>query len=86
IFITPNDVMEIVDIKTNIHGNSGVKVHVTGDSGEMETRVITGYHLSKDVTGDKNVAGPAIIVSRDGMVMGKTAVQVGEPVAAKENN
>jgi len=86
IFITPNDVMEIVDIKTNINGNSGVKVHVTGDSGEMETRVITGYHLSKGNTGDKNGAGPAIIVSRDGMVMGKTAVQVGEPVAVKENN
>lgn len=78
ISVTPKDTLEIIDVKTNVSGNVGVKVNVSGDELDSENKMITFNKRSTNA--DKN----AILVIREGIVIGEAIIQIGEPVAAKE--
>ncbi|OGQ34620.1 MAG: hypothetical protein A3A85_01800 [Deltaproteobacteria bacterium RIFCSPLOWO2_01_FULL_42_9] len=80
ISVTPKDTLEIIDVKTNVNGNVGVKVNVSGDELDSENKIITFNKRSTNA--DKN----AILVIREGIVIGEAIIQIGESVAAKENN
>lgn len=79
IAVTAKDTLEVVDVKTNVQGNAGVKVNVFGD--ELK-------NANQKITFDKQSAKnrDEIVITREGIVIGKTKIQIGEPVAAKENN
>lgn len=78
IAVTSKDVLEVVDIKTNVQGNAGVKVNVFGDELKKENQKITfdKQSLAKNRDG--------IVITREGIVIGKTKIQIGEPVAKRQ--
>lgn len=75
IAVTAKDTLEVVDIKTNVRGNAGIKVNVFGDELKNANAMIT---FSKR-TGKND----AIVVTREGIVIGKAKIQIGEPVAVR---
>ncbi|MBI5327425.1 MAG: succinylglutamate desuccinylase/aspartoacylase family protein [Deltaproteobacteria bacterium] len=80
ISVTVRDVLEVVDIKTNVNGNIGVKVNVSGAELSGKNKVIT---FNKNHTANRN---DAIVITREGMIIGKAKIQIGEAVTAKNRN
>lgn len=78
IAVTSKDILEVVDIKTNVQGNAGVKVNVFGDELKKENQKITfdKQSLAKNRDG--------IVITREGLIIGKTKIQIGEPVAKRQ--
>jgi len=85
--ITPRDTIEIVDVKTNVPGNLGVKVSIKGynndgkngdDRGEaikFDKWSLKGWH-----PGSGEVRGTEILVTREGIIMGRAPVNVINPL------
>lgn len=78
IAVTSKDILEVVDIKTNVQGNAGVKVNVFGGELKKENQKITfdKQSLAKNRDG--------IVITREGIIIGKTKIQIGEPVAKRQ--
>ncbi|MBI3397902.1 MAG: hypothetical protein HY026_01465 [Deltaproteobacteria bacterium] len=74
IAVTAKDTLEVVDVKTNVNGNVGVKVNVFGNELKSEKQKITF-----DKQSAKNRDG--IVITREGIVIGKAKIRIGEPVA-----
>lgn len=84
--ITPGDSIEIADVKTNVPGNLRVTVDIKGysNSGSKNWKDKV-FHFDKGpLKGhiDNSEAGE-ILVTREGIYMGKTSVKVSSPLAAK---
>ncbi|MBI5893937.1 MAG: succinylglutamate desuccinylase/aspartoacylase family protein [Deltaproteobacteria bacterium] len=74
ITIPANETLEVVDVKTNIYGNIGVKINLNnGKTSESVSQII---RLDK---GSNNEA--EIVVSREGIVMGRTVIKINDPLA-----
>lgn len=78
ISVTSKDTLEVVDVKTNVQGNVGVKVSVAGNElAGSGNRIITfSRRLAR--------SSDEIVVTREGMIIGKTKILVGEPVAVSK--
>ncbi|HAG50745.1 MAG: hypothetical protein A2X87_04570 [Deltaproteobacteria bacterium GWC2_42_51] len=76
ITVTPKDTLELIDIKTNINGNIGVKINVFGNDLGNQNKIIT---FSKKTADEVHTA---IVVAREGIILGRAKIQIsGEPVA-----
>jgi len=76
ITVTPKDTLEVIDIKTNINGNIGVKINVFGNDLGNQNKIIT---FSKKTADEVHTA---IVVAREGIILGRAKIQIsGEPVA-----
>lgn len=76
ISVTAKDTLELVDVKTNVQGNAGVRVNVFGDELKGERQMIT--------FSQKTDKSDEIVVTREGIVIGKAKLRVGEPVAGRQ--
>ena len=77
-----NDYIEIADLRTNIADNSGVKVnfrgYIHGDDGEDRKRIIRlDGNLQKRYSLDKKGKEYEILVTREGLLIGKVIVEIG---------
>ncbi|HKZ46675.1 MAG TPA: M14/M99 family metallopeptidase [Thermodesulfobacteriota bacterium] len=77
ISVTAKDTLEIIDVKTNVNGNGGVKVNFSGNEFGNVNKIIT---FNKDYAANRD---NEIVVTREGIVIGKTKIQIGEPVAER---
>jgi len=77
ISVTAKDTLEIIDVKTNVNGNGGVKVNFSGNEFGNVNKIIT---FNKDYAANRD---NEIVVTREGIVIGKTKIQIGEPVAVR---
>lgn len=75
IAVTAKDTLEVVDVKTNVQGNAGVKVNVFGDELKGKSQTITFNKMA-----GKN---DEIVITREGIVIGKAKIRIGEPVAGR---
>lgn len=76
ITVTPKDTLELIDVKTNINGNIGVKINVFGNDLGNQNKIIT---FSKKTADEVHTA---IVVAREGIILGRAKIQIsGEPVA-----
>lgn len=78
ISVTAKDTLEVIDVKTNINGNIGVKVNFSGNELGNTNKVIT---FNKNRAPNKD---DEIVVTREGILIGKAKIQIGEPVAANK--
>lgn len=79
ITVTPKDTLELIDVKTNINGNIGVKINVFGNDLGNQNKIIT---FSKKTADEVHTA---IVVAREGIILGRAKIQIsGEPVAVKK--
>ncbi|MBF0539082.1 MAG: succinylglutamate desuccinylase/aspartoacylase family protein [Nitrospirae bacterium] len=83
ISISASDVLEIVDVKTNINGNAGVKVNLTGNTKNNEKTIMPGDSIKGSDLQHKTATGYQIVITRDGIVLGKAVVQVVESLVSK---
>ncbi|MDP2682310.1 MAG: M14/M99 family metallopeptidase [Deltaproteobacteria bacterium] len=77
ISVTAKDTLEIIDVKTNVNGNGGVKVNFSGNEFGNVNKIIT---FNKNYAANRD---NEIVVTREGIVIGKTKIQIGEPVAVR---
>ena len=77
ISVTAKDTLEIIDVKTNVNGNGGVKVNFSGNEFGNGNKIIT---FNKNYAANRD---NEIVVTREGIVIGKTKIQIGEPVAVR---
>lgn len=78
ISVTIKDTLEVIDVKTNVPGNIGVKVNFSGNELGNANKVIT---FNKNHAPNKD---DEIVVTREGILIGKAKIQIGEPVAANK--
>ncbi len=89
ITVNPNDTVEIVDVKTNVNKNDGITYSFEKSSSEHSDRAVKNllpgdsFPLSK-LTAKKG-ANYNIVVTRDGIVLGKTPVKIDEAVASAKH-
>src|SRR3990170_2704712 len=75
-WVNTKDTLELIDIKTNINGNIGVKINVFGNDLGNQNKIIT---FSKKTADEVHTA---IVVAREGIILGRAKIQIsGEPVA-----
>ncbi len=77
ISVTAKDILEIIDVKTNVNGNAGVKVNFSGNEFGNGNKIIT---FNKNYAANRD---NEIVVTREGIVIGKARIQIGEPVAVR---
>ncbi|MEK6600173.1 MAG: M14/M99 family metallopeptidase [Deltaproteobacteria bacterium] len=77
ISVTAKDTLEIIDVKTNVNGNAGVKVNFSGNEFGNGNKIIT---FNKNYAANRD---NEIVVTREGIVIGKAKIQIGEPVAVR---
>ena len=77
ISVTAKDTLEIIDVKTNVNGNGGVKVNFSGNEFGNGNKIIT---FNKNYAANRD---NEIVVTREGIVIGKTKIHIGEPVAVR---
>ncbi|HBO84348.1 MAG TPA: hypothetical protein DD641_05140 [Deltaproteobacteria bacterium] len=70
------EILEIVDVKTNVSGNIGIKINLNNG------RINEG--AAKTVRFDGGSGKTEIIVSRGGIIMGRTIIKVSDPLALAE--
>lgn len=86
--ITPRDSIEIADVKTNVPGNIGVTVDIKGyNNNGIKNWKDRVFHFDKGLLkghlGSWEGGEVEILVTREGIHMGKTSVKVSSPLAAK---
>ncbi|MBF0564444.1 MAG: succinylglutamate desuccinylase/aspartoacylase family protein [Nitrospirae bacterium] len=86
VMMTQNDMLELIDVKTNVNSNAGVKVYVKGlqstDSKHLEKSLSLGEVIRSGEYPMKKGSQFQIVVSREGIVLGKATVKVNEQVAS----
>ncbi|MBF0343603.1 MAG: succinylglutamate desuccinylase/aspartoacylase family protein [Nitrospirae bacterium] len=80
--ISANEVLEIVDVKTNVNGNTGVKVNLHGDAKKNEKTITLGSIIKGSEFLSKNVTDYHLVITREGIVLGNAALQVIESLAS----
>ncbi|MBF0317005.1 MAG: succinylglutamate desuccinylase/aspartoacylase family protein [Nitrospirae bacterium] len=83
ISITASDVLEVVDVKTNVNGNAGVKVNLQGNAKKNESPLLPGNIIKGSDFPRKDGNSYHIVIKREGIVLGKTSVQVVQSLASK---
>ncbi|MBF0608320.1 MAG: M14/M99 family metallopeptidase [Candidatus Magnetobacterium sp. LHC-1] len=78
------DVLEIVDVKTNVSGNAGVKLNLQGDTKKPGKTLLPGNTIKAADFSRKDGDRYHIVITREGIVLGKAAVQVVQSLASKE--
>ena len=78
---------EVVDVKTNVAGNSRVKLYMVSNlqkGGMLEKSIDLGVAIPEAYYGETKSGGYSLVVKRGNIVLGKTAVKVGESFASLE--
>ncbi|KJU85065.1 deacylase [Candidatus Magnetobacterium bavaricum] len=81
--ITASDVLEVVDVKTNVSGNVGVKVNLQGNAKKNERPLTPGNTIKGSDLPRKDANSYHIVITREGIVLGSASVQVVQSLASK---
>ncbi|MCI4625989.1 MAG: M14/M99 family metallopeptidase [Candidatus Magnetoovum sp. WYHC-5] len=83
-FVKPNEVIEIVDVKTNVVGNKGISFAINGKRAAYKVDKQNKFvlNMSEFINKDANNTKEYMLdISREGVSLGKTVIRVGEALA-----
>jgi hypothetical protein len=79
-----SDSLEVVDVKTNVNGNRGISVSLekSAAKGNTEHQLPIGEAVTFDDGAFKEGGQYSLTIKREGIVIGKTNIKIGRPVAS----
>ncbi|MBF0318618.1 MAG: succinylglutamate desuccinylase/aspartoacylase family protein [Nitrospirae bacterium] len=79
-----SDSLEVVDVKTNVNGNKGISVSLekSAAKGNTDYSLPIGEAVTFDDRAFKEGGQYSLTIKREGIVIGKTNIKIGRPVAS----